>query len=156
MTTVNTLIDETQEFIDSAYRVQDESLSEGVRGANLNDLRSRYEDWHTRAARLIGSSGCAEELEKFQKEYRGGILQGKISGFLSEGMVHNMFYDPSEPVPGIDKWLHPVDREFRQPLFNQKTILAGLRPKDKLDKPFNAEINVYGGTNNLVGRLSWA
>lgn len=156
MTTVNTLIDETHEFADSAYKVQDESFSEEVRRANLNDLRSQYEGWHIRAARFIGSSGRAEELEKFQKEYKGGILQGKISGFLSEGMEHNMFYDPSEPVPGIDKWLHPVDREFQQPLFNQKTILAGLRPRSEPDKPFNAEIHVYGGTNNLAQGLGFS
>lgn len=150
MTDIDVLVEEANQFPKLAERVQDRDYSEGERQVSLRDLRTRYEDWHLRAVRLIGSYDQPGEAEKFNKEYRGGFLGGKIAGFLREGMKPNILYNPDEPVPGLDEWQYPFEQEFTQPLFNQLSILAGLRRADAPQGSSDTAINIYGGTNTLA------
>lgn len=154
MTSTDDLIEEANKFAGIAEKVQDESYSEEDRRAALNELRTWYESWHLRAIGLIGSYNQPEEVEKFNGQYQG-FFGGKIAGFLRDGMEINMLYDPDEPVPFLDKYTLPFDREFKQPLFNQLSVLAGLRPgegpKSSSDTEVHFHGDIYGGTNTLAG-----
>lgn len=159
MTEINDLMEEANQFSELAEKVQDESYSEEDRKAFLRDLRTRYENWHLRAMRLIGSYGQPEAGEKFNGQYQG-LLGGKIAGFLSEGMEANIFHNPEEPVPGLDKWQQPFDREFKRPLFNQLSILAGLERAAAQQGSTETSINIYGGihggTNAMASGANFA
>ena len=150
MTNIDALVEEANQFPDLAEKIQDHGYSEGERRASLRDLRIRYEDWHLRAVRLISSYDQPDEVEKFNKEYRGGLLGGKIAGFLREGMKPNILHNPDEPIPGLDEWQQPFEQEFTQPLFNQLSILAGLRRSAAPQGSSDTAINIYGGTNTLA------
>jgi hypothetical protein len=150
MMDIDTLVEEANRFPELAKRVQDDSYSEEARRAFLRELRARYEDWHLRAVRLISSYDQPGEVEKFNKEYRGGFLGGKIAGFLREGTKANILYNPDEPIPGLDEWQQPFEQEFTQPLFNQLSILAGLRRAAVPQGSSGTAINIYGGTNTLA------
>lgn len=154
MTSTDELIEEANQFSGTAEKVQDETYSEQDRKAALRGLRTWYEGWHLRAVRLIGSYNQPDEVEKFNGHYQG-LLGGKIAGFLREGTEINMLYDPDEPNPLLDKYTMPFDREFKQPLFNQLSILSGLRPgkepKGGSDTEVHFHGDIYGGTNTLAG-----
>lgn len=154
MTSIDDLIEEANQFAGIAEKVQDESYSDEDRKGALRELRTWYEGWHLRAVRLISSYNQPEETEKFNGHYQG-LLGGKIAGFLREGTEINILYDPDEPNPLLDKYTMPFDREFRQPLFNQLSVLSGLRPGDESKSSSETGIhfhgNIYGGTNTLAG-----
>lgn len=152
MTSTDELIEEANRFAGTAEKVQDETYSEQDRKAALRELRNWYEGWHLRAVRLIGSYNQPEEVEKFNGQYQG-FFGGKIAGFLQNGMEINMLYDPDEPVPFLDKYTLPFDREFKQPLFNQLSILAGVQPaapSQGSSESSETAINIYGGINTLA------
>lgn len=154
MTSIDGLIEEAYQLPDIAEKVQDESYYEEERKAVLRDLRTQYESWHLRAVRLISSYNQPEEVEKFNGQYQG-LLGGKIAGFLREGTQVNELYNSDEPIPFLDKYTMPFDREFKQPLFSQLSILAGLRPGDNPKGSSETEVHfhgdIYGGTNTLAG-----
>ena len=156
VTGIDDLVEEANQFPGLAGRVQDHEYSEEERRASLRDLRTRYENWYLRAVRLIGSYDQPGEVEKFNKEYRGGFLGGKIGGFLREGTKPNILHNPDEPIPGLDEWQLPFEQEFTQPLFNQLSILAGLRQAAPAQGSSDTAVNIYGGTNTLASGRDFA
>ena len=65
-------------------------------------------------------------------------------------MEPNILHNPDEPVPGLSEWQLPFDQEFTQPLFNQLSVLAGLRQAAPTRGSSDTAINIYGGTNTLA------
>jgi hypothetical protein len=121
------LVEEAKKLLDLAEEVQDEARSAEEREASLKDLSDRYHDWYQAALALFDARKQPGERQKFEQEYSGSFWSPKIIRFLTEGTQISPIHDPDNPLLA-NKWTYPFNGCFKEPLFKQRSILAGLKP----------------------------
>jgi hypothetical protein len=87
--------------------------------AEVHAGQREYLDWYARAERLVPS----EELDRFRDMYEGGQFIQRVRGFISAPRTFNVFYDPAEPNPLVDKWQNPFRSTCQPALLTQRQIL---------------------------------
>jgi hypothetical protein len=118
----------SEELVQGAKKVQDETFSEEERETALQTLNHLYHNWYQTAMGLFIDLGRTDEQQKFEQEYQGNLFSPKIAKFLSSGTQISPLFKPETPNLFV-RWAFPHQMCFVEPLRKQCNILATAKSK---------------------------
>src|SRR5437879_9416290 len=118
------LIEESDELLSIAEKIQDETYPLQEREALLKQLESSYHQWYRSALVLFDRRQNGKERQLFEQEYSGSIWSGKILKFITSGLEPSPLYIPDNPL--TSKWAYIYKGALKEPLIKQCNLLTSL------------------------------